>query len=63
MAKKIWELTSEETDALVGEAAKKAIAETHGAGRPSTHGDEKGVYLLYPDGRKEYIEVYELTKK
>jgi hypothetical protein len=28
------------------------------AGRFTTHGDEKGVYRLYPDGRKEYIEGY-----
>jgi hypothetical protein len=26
------------------------------------HGDEKGVYRLYPDGRKEYIEVYSLEE-
>jgi len=48
----------EEKEAVVQEATRKAIAETHAAGRPSTHGDEKGVYQLYPDGHKEYIKLY-----
>lgn len=56
MTKKIWEFTNEEMDALVSDAAKKAVTETHEAGRPSTHGDEKGVYHLYQDGRKEHIK-------
>ncbi|RPJ74617.1 MAG: hypothetical protein EHM20_10310 [Alphaproteobacteria bacterium] len=58
MAKQIWEMTMEEKEAVVQEATRKAIAETHAAGRPSTHGDEKGVYQLYPDGHKEYIKLY-----
>jgi len=58
MAKQIWEMTMEEKEAVAQEAARKAIAETHAAGRPSTHGDEKGVYQLYPDGHKEYIKLY-----
>lgn len=62
MAKKIWKLTNEEMDEIVRAAAKKAIAETHAAGRPSTHGDDKGIYRLYPDGHKEYIEVYADTR-
>ena len=56
--KKIWEFTEHEMEILAGEAAKEAIDETHAAGRPSTHGDEKGVYHLFPDGHKEYIKVY-----
>lgn len=63
MTKKIWELNDEEMDAIVKEAARKAIAETHAAGRPSTHGDDKGIYRLYPDGHKEYIELYEAPEK
>jgi hypothetical protein len=62
MSKKIWELSDEEMDVIVKEAARKAIAETHAAGRPSTHGDDNGIYRLYPDGRKEYIELYEKNK-
>lgn len=56
--KKIWEFTEHEMEILAGEAAKESIAETHATGRPSTHGDEKGVYHLFPDGHKEYIKVY-----
>ena len=59
MKKKIWEYTDAEMEKLAGEAAKEEIAETHAAGRPSTHGDEKGVYHLFPDGHKEYIKFYE----
>lgn len=52
MDKASWE----QFDEVFKDAAKKAIAETHKAGRPSVHGDEKGIYNLYPDGRKEYIK-------
>ena len=44
------------------EAAKEAIAETHAAGYPTTHGDDKGVYRLYPNGEKKYIKLYEEEK-
>lgn len=58
MKKNIWELSNEEMDEIMKEVGRKAIAETHAAGRPSTHGDNKGVYHLYPDGHKEYIKEY-----
>lgn len=58
MKKKIWEYTDGEMEDLAGVAAKEEIAKTHTAGRPSTHGDEKGVYHLFPDGHKEYIKIY-----
>lgn len=45
-------------DNILKEAAKKAIAETHAAGRASTHGDSQGIYHLYPGGKKEYIKLY-----
>ncbi|MGB9131361.1 MAG: hypothetical protein WCB90_01950 [Methanosarcina sp.] len=51
-------MSTEEKEAVAREAVRKAIADTHAAGRPSTHGDKKGVYQLYPDGRKEYIKLY-----
>lgn len=54
--KTFFDLTGQEIDAIVKSAAASAVARTHAAGRFSTHGDEKGVYRLYPDGRKEYIE-------
>ena len=52
-------LTKEEKEKLFGEATRKAIAATHAAGRPSCHGDNLGVYNLYPDGTKKYIKLYE----
>lgn len=55
---KIWEFSDHEIEILAGEAAKEAIDETHAAGRPSTHGDEKGVYHLFPDGHREYTKLY-----
>jgi hypothetical protein len=48
----------DEMDSAMEEAAKKAIDETHAAGRPSYHGDGKGEYYLYPDGHKEYVKLY-----
>ena len=54
--KTFFDLTGQEIDAIVKSAAASAVARTHAAGCFSTHGDEKGVYRLYPDGRKEYIE-------
>lgn len=50
--------TGEEIESVFRSAAKDAIARTHAMGRPSTHGDEKGIYRLYPDGHKEYIKIY-----
>ena len=51
-------LTKDEKEALLKEATEEAIAETHAAGYPTAHGDERGVYLLYPDGHREYIKRY-----
>ena len=53
------ELSKEEQEKIFGEATRKAIAATHAAGRPSCHGDNLGVYNLYPDGTKKYIKLYE----
>jgi 4-alpha-glucanotransferase len=57
--KEFLEMPKEEREALLAEATHKAIKETHALGLPTTHGDDKGVYRLYPDGHREYIEVYE----
>ena len=57
--KSFFDMSGKEMEALLKEAAAEAIAEIHAAGLPTTHGDEKGVYRLYPDGRKEYIKRYE----
>ena len=52
------ELSKEEKEKIFGEATRKARAETHAAGRSSCHGDNLGVYNLYPDGTKKYIKLY-----
>lgn len=51
------ELQKEEIEKLYGEAAAEAVAETHAAGLPTTHVDEKGrVYDEYPDGYRDYVK-------
>ena len=40
---------------IFGEATKEAMASAHAAGLYTTHGDDKGVFRLYPDGHKEYM--------
>jgi len=50
-------MSKEEKEAFLGEATKAAIADAHTKGRYTTHGDEKGVYRLYPDGHKEYLNA------
>ena len=51
-------MSKKEIEAVYGEETRKAIKKHYAAGRFTTHGDEKGVYRLYPDGRKEYIESF-----
>ena len=41
------ELPKEEQEKIFGEATRKAIAETHAAGRPSCHGDNKGRLIIF----------------
>lgn len=48
-------LSKEEHEEIFARAAKKAVEEHHAAGRATCHIDEKGMHLLHPDGRKEYI--------
>jgi len=59
MKKDFFDMSKKEQETYLEKATHKAIDETHNAGRPSVHGDEKGVYELYPDGSKKYIKVYE----
>ncbi|MDR7867751.1 MAG: hypothetical protein RIN56_13135 [Sporomusaceae bacterium] len=40
---------------LLKRATGEAIAKAHGAGIATTHGDDEGVYRLYPNGEKEHI--------
>lgn len=47
-------LSKEKREEIFGRGTKAAIAETHAFGLPTTHGDGKGIYKLYPDGHREY---------
>jgi len=51
-------LSKEDQEAAFGKATRAAIAKAHALGLPTTHGDDNGVYQLYPDGHKEYIKLY-----
>lgn len=62
MKEDIFDMDKEEQEAYLAKATHNAIAETHASGRPSAHGDEKGVYELYPEGRRKYIKMYEDQK-
>lgn len=53
------DMNKNEVEALYAEATKRSVAEHHEAGRFTTHGDEKGLYRLNPDGTKEYVKLYE----
>jgi hypothetical protein len=58
-SKKItFDMSKEEQEAILKETVEKEILATHALGIPTTHGDARGVYDLYPDGRKEYIKEY-----
>jgi hypothetical protein len=51
-------LPKEEQEAAFGKATQASIAKTHALGLPTTHGDDKGIYQIFPDGHKEYIRLY-----
>jgi hypothetical protein len=53
------EMDKSEQERILAEGTAEAITKIHAAGLPTTHGDNKGVYLLYPDGHREYIKTYE----
>ena len=56
--KRFIDMDKAERETFFGEATRKAIAKIHAAGLPTTHGDAQGIYQLFPDGHKEYIETY-----
>lgn len=56
--KRFIDLDKAERETFFGEATRKAISKIHASGLPTTHGDEQGIYQLFPDGHKEYIETY-----
>lgn len=55
--KRISEMNKEEQEAFFGQATRAIVDKAHAKGRYTTHGDEKGVYRLYPDGHKEYLDA------
>ena len=59
MTKNFHELSGKEVEQLLKAGTKRIIEEAHADGQPTAHGGDKGVYLLYPDGHKEYVELYE----
>jgi len=61
--KNFFTMSSEERTAMYAEATQAEVALHHAAGRYTTHGDEKGVYRLYPDGRKQYVSHPDRDKK
>jgi hypothetical protein len=54
--KDFFAMSTEERTALYAQGIHTQVARHHAGGRYTTHGDEKGVYRLYPDGHKEYID-------
>jgi hypothetical protein len=55
--KNYWDMTKEEKEAMLAEAAREEIAKHHAAGRSTIHGDNIGVFLMHPDGRKQYVKT------
>jgi hypothetical protein len=45
-----------DSETYLAKAKRRAIARLHRAEISQIKGDEKGLYRLYPGGRKEYIE-------
>jgi hypothetical protein len=54
--KSIWDMTKEEIEERMSNATHKAQQEIHEKGHPYIIGDEdnKGVYAVYPDGKKVF---------
>jgi len=44
-------------EADLSRAIREAIAKAHATGLSTAHGDDKGLYLRYPDGKKEYFQL------
>ena len=61
--KDFFAMSAEERTVLYAQGIREDVARHHAAGRYTTHGDETGVYRLYPDGRKEYIDPIDREKE
>lgn len=54
--KSFFDLTREDREEILTATGREAIARIHAMGLPTTHGDDEGIYRLFPDGHKEYID-------
>ena len=61
--KNFFDMSTEERTAMYDQGIRTEVARHHAGGRYTTHGDERGVYRLYPDGRKEYIDPIDRDKE
>lgn len=61
--KDFFAMTKEDRTALYAQGIRAEVKRHHAEGRYTTHGDERGVYRLYPDGRKEYVDRIDRDKK
>lgn len=50
-----WDMEKNEQEQFFAEATKEAIEHTHEKGQSTCHKDDKGLYLLCPNGEKQYI--------
>ena len=53
--KSFFDMSGEERTAMYADGITAEVARHHAEERYTTHGDEHGVYRLYPDGRKRYV--------
>ncbi|MCL2469795.1 MAG: hypothetical protein FWF24_06170 [Alphaproteobacteria bacterium] len=51
----IFGKTKEEIEAWAAEATRKAQEEIHAKGLPYVIGDNRGMFKVYPDGRKVFV--------
>jgi hypothetical protein len=54
-----FDLDRGEKEAYFAQATRRAIAQIHAVGLPTVHGDERGIYELYPDGSRVYVDKYD----
>lgn len=57
-----WQIPVETLEQTVAPSFHKIVEDAHQRGLSTCHADELGVYMLHPDGRKEYIDCTESRK-
>jgi hypothetical protein len=53
--KSFWDMSKEEKEAAFAEATRQARQELHAKGSPYFIGDNRGVYAVYPDGKRVFM--------